>query len=141
MVRREGREDVSFFDKARQAAEQARQKAAQLAAERGDTIRTGLEKASQAVDQRTGGKYSGQIAKATQVADTRLTGLAAEHAAATRQDPVSAEARVVTDADVAAEGLRPPTVDERDDRSGSAVPQAPTVDGDASGGPARGSSR
>ena len=88
---------MSFLDKARRAAYQARTKAAQVAAERGDTIRTGIDKAGQAVDRRTGGKYRDQIQKAKGVADTRLTGLAAQHAEETRQDPVSAEARVVGD--------------------------------------------
>ena len=132
---------MSFFDKAKQAAEQARHKAAQVAAERGDTIRKGLEQASSAVDQRTGGKYSDKIAKATHIADARLTGLAAEHAAATRQHPVSAEARVVTDADVAAEGLRPPGVAERDDQPGNAAPQTRVAEAETPGWPAPGSTR
>jgi hypothetical protein len=120
---------MGLFDKARQAAEQARATAARVAAERGDVIRGGLDKAGRSVDQRTGGRYSGAIRNAAGVAEARLSRLAAEHAAATRIDPVSAEARVVDDRDVAAEGLRAPGVDERDERPRSAVPDgaAPRV--------------
>ena len=162
---------MSFLDKARSAAEQARAAAARLAAERGDTIRSGLDKAGQAADRRTGGKYADRIRELRGAADTRLAGLAAEHARTTRQDPVSAEARVVGDDEVAAEGLRPPGAGERDGRAGGAAPyvgpaetdpeaprargsrlypgtapggvspEAPRPDGETPGGPAPGSSR
>lgn len=115
---------MSFLDKAKSAAEQARTKAARVAAERGDAIRTGLDKAGHAVDQRTGGKYRDRIEKVKGAADSRLQGLAAEHAQTTRQDPVSAQARVVGDEEVAAEGLHTPGVDERDERARNTVPGA-----------------
>lgn len=113
---------MSFLDKAKNAAEQARATAARVAAERGDSIRTGLDKAGDAVDRRTGGKYRDQIQKAKGAAEGQLSGLAAEHGEATRADPLSAEARVVGDADVAAEGLRAPRAGERDARPGSSTP-------------------
>jgi hypothetical protein len=113
---------MSFLDKARSAVGQARATAARVAAERGDTIRSGLDKAGQAVDRRTGGKHGDRIQKLRRAADTRLTGLAAEHARTTRQDPVSADARVVGDDEVAAAGVRAPGVDERDERARSTVP-------------------
>ena len=143
---------MGLFDKAKQAAEQARAAAARVAAERGDVIRGGLDKAGRTVDQRTGGKYHDAIRKAAGAADARLSGLAAEHAAATRDDPVSAEARVVDDQDVVAEGLRPPGTDPGVVRGrgsrlyggtapGGVSPEAPTPEGETPGGPAPGSSR
>lgn len=119
---------MSFLNKAKSAAEQARAKAARVAAERGDAIRTGLDKAGHAVDQRTGGKYRDRIEKVKGTADSRLQELASEHARTTRQDPVSAEARVVGDQEVAAEGLQAPGVDERDERARNTVPDAAAPD-------------
>ena len=132
---------MSFLDKARSAAEQARATAARLAAERGDTIRNGLDKAGQAADRRTGGKYADRIQKLRGAADTRLTGLAAEHARTTRQDPVSAEARVVGDDEVAAEGVRPPGAGERarGTAAGGAAPYVGPADTDPEATRARGS--
>lgn len=119
---------MSFLDKAKSAAEQARAKAARVAAERGDAIRTGLDKAGHAVDQRTGGKYRDRIEKAKGTADSRLQELAGEHARTTRQDPVSAQARVVGDQEVASEGLSAPGVDERGERARNTVPGAAAPD-------------
>lgn len=114
---------MGFLDKAKQATEQARAAAARVASERGGQIRSGIDRAGQAVDERTGGKYRDQIARATGAVAQQVDGLAAEHAASTRSpaDPVQAEARVVGDQEVAGEGLRPPGAGERTERPGDTV--------------------
>jgi len=49
-------------------------KAEELAQERPDQVKQGLEKAGQAADEKTGGQYTDQIDKAEQAAEQRLTG-------------------------------------------------------------------
>ena len=49
-------------------------KAEELAKEHPDQVKEGLEKAGQVADEKTGGQHTGQIDKAEQAAEQRLTG-------------------------------------------------------------------
>ncbi len=61
---------MGIMDNVKKAAEQARHQAAELAGRHGSTIDQAIQKTGSLVDQRTGGKYTGKIAKAQQAART-----------------------------------------------------------------------
>jgi hypothetical protein len=71
---------VGFMDNVKKAAEQARQQAAELAGKHGSTIDQAIEKTGAAVDQRTGGKYTGKITKAQEVSRTARVKVAGQQA-------------------------------------------------------------
>jgi hypothetical protein len=79
---------MSFLDKAKQAAEQARDKAEDVAREHGDTIKRGVDKAADAADSRTGGAYRDQVERARAKAGETVDELArqGEEGAPPRRD-------------------------------------------------------
>lgn len=61
---------MGLMDNVKKAAEQARHQAAELAGRHGSTIDQAIARTGSAVDQRTGGKYTGRIARAQDAART-----------------------------------------------------------------------
>ncbi len=70
---------MSFMDKAKGAAGQAKDRAGRLASEHGDRIDNAIDKGGSFVDSRTHGKYTGKIDKARGSAKNTSGKLAAQH--------------------------------------------------------------
>jgi hypothetical protein len=78
---------MGFADKAKQALEDARGRAAQLADQHGDKVDRAVDKAGDVVDRRTKGRYRAKVDKAQTAAKGAADRLAAQNRGA-RRNPV-----------------------------------------------------
>lgn len=70
---------MGFADKARKALEDAKEQAGRLAAEHGHKVDGVVDKAGDALDRKTKGKYAAQVDKAQSAAKGATDRLAEEH--------------------------------------------------------------
>jgi hypothetical protein len=70
----------NLLGRIRRSAPDAKDKAQDLAAEHGDTVKGGVHKAADIADEKTGKKYSGQIDKAESAAEDAVDKLAGDKA-------------------------------------------------------------